>query len=107
MKAPFTLRVESNVEEALTKIPAEVEVGVRALVNRVSQAPGEPVTVHPAPVTESRPALEAWTQEVADEERLSRVMAPVAERAPFSRVAPTTPKVVRTLNFKCLLAGRS
>ena len=43
--APFTLRVESNVEDAFTNIPAVVEVGVNALVNRVSHAPGAP----PAP----------------------------------------------------------
>ena len=38
----FMILKVAIVEEACTKIPAVVEVGVRALVNRVSQAPGEP-----------------------------------------------------------------
>ena len=92
--APLTRRVLSKVELALTKIPAVVEVGVKALVNRVSQAPDDPATVHAAPVTESRPALEACTQDAAAEERLSKVIAPVAVSVPFNLEAPTTPKVV-------------
>ena len=42
------------VEDAFTKIPALVEVGVSALVNRVSQAPDEPEAppqLAPEPVT--------------------------------------------------------
>jgi hypothetical protein len=38
-KAPLTRKVESKVELALTNMPAVVLVGVKALVNRVSQAP--------------------------------------------------------------------
>ena len=93
-KAPFTRKVESKVELALTKMPAVVEVGVRALVNSVSQAPGEPAAVQAAPVTDSSPADEAWTHWVEAELRLSRVTAPEANRVPLRRVAPTTPRVV-------------
>ena len=39
---PLTLREESKVELARTKMPAVLEVGVKALVNSNSQAPGEP-----------------------------------------------------------------
>lgn len=42
VKLPLIRRVESKVEEALTNIPAEEEVGVKALVKSVSQAPGVP-----------------------------------------------------------------
>ena len=92
--APFTRKVESNVELALTNIPAVLDVGVNAFVKRGSQAPDEPDTVHAAPVTDRSPAELACTQDVAAEERLSKVMAPVAVRAPFKRVVPTMPKVV-------------
>lgn len=40
---PVILRLESIVEEPLTKIPAAVLVGVRVLVKSVSHAPGAPV----------------------------------------------------------------
>ena len=39
---PLTLRLLSKVEDALTNMPAVDEVGVRALVKSVSQAPGVP-----------------------------------------------------------------
>ena len=39
-KAPFTRKVESKVELALTKMPAVVEVGVKAKPEKIlSQAP--------------------------------------------------------------------
>ena len=96
VKLPVTLRVESMVEEALTNIPAVVEVGVKVLwpSKATCQEPGEPAEVHPDPVTDKSPTDEACTQEVAAEVKLSRVTAPVANRVPFSLVAPTTPRVV-------------
>jgi len=51
--APLTLREELNVDDAFTKIPAEVLVGVNASVKSVSHAPPDPATAQsaPAPVT--------------------------------------------------------
>jgi hypothetical protein len=56
----LTLKVESKVEDARTKMPAVVEVGVKARPEKVDcQAPGEPAAVQPAPVTDRRPTAEA------------------------------------------------
>ena len=96
VKMELTLNVLSMVEEAKTKIPAVVEVGVRVGCpeKAICQAPGEPAAVQVAPVTESRPEEEAWTHWVEAEARLSKVIAPVAVKAPFNLVAPATPRVV-------------
>src|SRR3989344_3853236 len=56
-KAPLTRKVESKVDEAFTKIPAVVEVGVRALANRVSHAPGVPEDPQAAPEPATRPMV--------------------------------------------------
>ena len=96
-KSELTLKVELNVDDARTKIPALVLVGVRVLASKpvvMCQAPGEPAPVQADPVTDSKPAEEACTQEVAEEERLSKVTAPEANRVPINRVLPTTPRVV-------------
>ena len=57
MRVLLIRRVESNVEEALIKIPAVVEVGVSALVNRVSQAPGDPLLPAPALAQNTLPLI--------------------------------------------------
>ena len=95
-KFPLTLRVWLKVEDAKTKIPAVVEVGVSVGCpgKAMCQAPGEPALVQEEPVTDKSPAEEAWIQLVDPEERLSKVTAPVAVRAPLRRVDPKTPRVV-------------
>ncbi len=96
-RAPVTRRVLSMVELALTNIPAVVEVGERAVSAKMdSQAPGAPEELPPQapPDLERSPVASVWTHSVPDPARLSKVIAPVAVRAPFSLVAPNTPKVV-------------
>jgi hypothetical protein len=81
MREPLILSCPSKVELALTKMPAVLEVGVRALVNSVSQAPGDP-DPPPQPV------------------QLSTMIAPFTVRvpptvtAPLNLLVPRTPKVV-------------
>src|SRR3990167_8309693 len=57
VRLPLTRKVESKVDEAFTKIPAVVEVGVRALANRVSHAPGVPEDPQAAPEPATRPMV--------------------------------------------------
>src|SRR3989344_6185011 len=55
VNAPLTRRESLKVQDALTNIPAVDEVGVKALVKRISQAPGEPAWA--TPVTERAPPV--------------------------------------------------
>jgi hypothetical protein len=47
VKAPLTLRVELNVDEAYAYIPADVLVGAKVLAQSCCQAPGEPSKAKP------------------------------------------------------------
>ena len=77
----LTRKVESNVELAFTNIPAEEDVGVKTLVKSNSQAPGEPVLVHPAPVPVTVPFVSAvrhWVEPVMPEIARLVLVAPPA-----------------------------
>ncbi len=56
--APLTRRVSLKVDEAYTKIPAVVEVGVRTFVNKVCQAPLNPARAKSEPLKLSKVPLQ-------------------------------------------------
>src|SRR6185295_14121457 len=76
MRALFTLRVLSKVEEARTKMPLAVEVGVRAAKVVFSQAPLMPAA---APVM------------VIDPAPLPIVSPPAADKVAATGAAPVEP----------------
>src|SRR3989338_5456580 len=72
---------------------AAVLVGVRTLVNKDCQAPGEPEEPQAAPAPLTNPfvsAVKHWVEPVM----VLMVRAPATVTAPFRRVVPRTPKVV-------------
>src|SRR3989344_8339020 len=88
IRALGTRRDAMVEEEPLTRIEAEVLVGVKTLVAKVSQAPGVPAEqTAAAVVTIPEPSSSRQRETV----RLFKVRAPVMVAAPFSRVVPTTP----------------
>lgn len=72
MKVPLTLREESKVELALTKMPAVEEVGVRALVKRSSQA-APPLPVASVPQY-SPPVVSLFTSQPAASEVTAKLV---------------------------------
>ena len=91
MKSLFTRRVLLNVEDASTKIPAEVLVGVRSVPQAATcQAPFCPRVLLSVPQDKSPVELESI---LSQEGRLSKVTAPEANRVPMSLEEPTTLKV--------------
>ena len=90
--APLTRSVSLKVEEAFTKIPAVVDVGVKVgwPAKAIWKAPLKPA---PSSLPQERTPVELVSM-VLQETRLSKVRAPVAVSAPVSLVLPTTPKVV-------------
>ena len=93
LSEPVMRRFASMVEEAWTKMPAEVEVGARALVNAVSQAPLLPAEAQAVAVPETSPLVSTfrhWVEPVM----WFKVKPPVIVVAPLSLVVPKTPSVV-------------
>jgi len=91
-RVPPTLRVLSMVEEARTKMPAVVEVGVRAVSAKIDcQAPDEPTPQAPAAVVTTDEPLSSRHLEAV---RLFKVKESVMVTAPLNRELPTTPRVV-------------
>ena len=93
LSEPEMRRLASMVEDAWTKMPAVVEVGVRALVNAVSQAPLLPAEAQAVAVPETSPLVSTfrhWVEPVM----WFKVKPPVIVVAPLSLVVPKTPSVV-------------
>src|SRR3989344_4999102 len=94
LNRPETLRLLSMVEEPVTKMPAEVLVGVMTLVNSDCQAPGEPPPAPQAlPVPLTNPLVSTFRHWVLPV-MVFKVKAPAMVTAPFKRVVPRTPSVV-------------
>ncbi len=96
-RSPLTVNPEAKVEDACTRIPAEVLVGVMVDNPSVSfcQAPFCPRVLASVPQASSPEELVSM---VSQDTRLSSVTAPEANRVPTSLVLPTTPRdVVGTL----------
>jgi hypothetical protein len=95
-KVSVTLKVELMVEEALTKMPAVVEVGVKVAwpekaFSKAPFCPGAPVPqAAAAAVTFKEPSSSRHLEAV----REFKVKVEVITAVPLSRVEPTTPKVV-------------
>ena len=79
-------------------MPAAVFVGERVAwpSKTFCQEPGEPPELLPQALAaaDTRPLASVCTHLVPVPERLSKVIAPVAVRAPLTRTDPTTPRVV-------------
>ena len=83
------------VEEAFTKMPETVEVGVKVLGKARCQLPGAP-----APPRSSVPQVMLPDESASSAVQLLKVLrvsAPATVTAPFKRVVPRTPSVVEGL----------